>query len=160
MVGVKHLIECHCILPQFKKRQTPVYHKFTVYSKFDDDTGNVIEKYEQCNNCGIVHKITDLCTSEIITGKDNLDIGLTIEDMSLQLDDKISNILNVNNCDKATWEQVIDILENEIWEERVVIKRDIINEKTHVKTLQFLSGGKVKIKSSVIEDEIVGDYRI
>ena len=46
-MGVKHLIECHCILPQFKKKQPPIYHKFTVYSKFNSDTGNVIEKYEQ-----------------------------------------------------------------------------------------------------------------
>ena len=63
--SLKHLIECHCSLIIYKKRKDTVYHKFPVYSKLDKDN-NIIEKIVQCNNCGVVHKITDLCKSEIL----------------------------------------------------------------------------------------------
>ena len=65
MTGVLHLIECHCCLPQYKNSKKPVYHKFKVFSILDDgDT--VISKHSQCNNCGVVHHVIDICKSEII----------------------------------------------------------------------------------------------
>ena len=66
----KHLIECHCILPQYKKAPKPVFHKFIVFSEIDNDV--VEPTYVQCNNCGAVHKIYDFCKSEIIVGRDEL----------------------------------------------------------------------------------------
>ena len=155
--GIKHLIECHCILPQFKKKEPAIYHKFTVYSKINKSTGMIEEKYSQCNSCGTVHKVVDICRSEIVIGKDEHTSGLTIEEMSLQVDQKISNLLSTNNCDYATWEQVIDVIDNERWEETIVIKRDIINDRVHVKILKILSETKLKLYSKVIEDEIIGE---
>ena len=46
MNGIKHLIECQCILPQFKKRENPPYHKFVVFSIIDD-VDEVLEKFAQ-----------------------------------------------------------------------------------------------------------------
>jgi hypothetical protein len=155
MTGIKHLIECHCILQQYKKRADPLYHKFTVYSKIKDD--KVELKYAQCNNCGIVHKVYDICRSEIVTGKEDHNVGLTIEEMSIQLSDKLSNLLSVNNCDYATWEHVLDIIESSRWNESVVIKREIIDSKENIKILSILSEEKVKITSRSIEDEIIGE---
>ncbi len=34
--GQKHLIECHCILPQYRRSSNTVYHKFVVFSVIDD----------------------------------------------------------------------------------------------------------------------------
>ena len=155
MSGIKHLIECHCILPQYKKRKDPLYHKFTVYSKLKDN--NVETKYAQCNNCGIIHKVYDICKSEIVVGKEDYNVGLTIEEMSMQLSDKLRNLLTVNNCDYATWEQILDIMETSRWKESVVIKRDIIDSKENIKILTILSEDKIKISTRSIEDEIIGD---
>ena len=155
--GIKHLVECHCILPQFKKKDPPIYHKFTVYSRIVEKSEKIETKFIQCNNCNTLHKIIDLCRSEIVTGKDEYASGLTIEDMSHQLDSKLSNLLSVNNCDYATWEHVIDIIEDERWGEQVVIKREVVDEKQHVKVLKILSENKIRIKSNVIEDEIIGE---
>lgn len=155
--GIKHLIECHCILPQFKKKDPPVYHKFTVYSRMVGESDSLETKFVQCNNCNTLHKIVDLCRSEIVVGKDEYSSGLTIEDMSYQLDSKLSNLLSVNNCDYATWEHVIDIIDEERWGESVVIKREIVDEKQHLKVLKILSEDKIRINSKVIEDEIIGE---
>ena len=88
--GVKHLVECHCILPQFKKSESIVFHKFTVYSKLTEK-GDVIEKTVQCNNCNVIHKVSKLCNSRILAGRDEYSAGMSIEDLSVQLDSKISN---------------------------------------------------------------------
>ena len=154
--GIKHLIECHCILPQYKRRDPPFYHKFTVYSKIID--GLVYEKYAQCNNCDIVHKVFDICKSEIVVGKEEFNTGLTISDMSLQLSDKLSMLLSNSNCDYATWEHVLDIIDEERWEEPVVIKREIVDDKTVVKILKIQSGERIKIQTKTIEDQLVGEY--
>jgi len=64
--GMKHLIECHCILSQYRDRQDAIYHKFIVFSEVDEgDT--VIPKFVNCNNCGICHNVIDLCKSIINT---------------------------------------------------------------------------------------------
>lgn len=154
--GIKHLIECHCILPQYKRREPPLYHKFLVYSKIKNDL--IDEKYAQCNNCGAVHKVYDICRSEIVIGKEDLDTGLSITDMSMQLSDKLSMLLSNNNCDYATWEQVVDIVDEERWGEPVVIKRDIIDDKIVVKILKLKEGERIKIQSKIIEDQLIGAY--
>lgn len=156
MSGIKHLIECHCILPQYKKRDPPLYHKFAVYSKIRD--GLIDEKYAQCNNCGIVHKVYDICRSEIVAGKEEFNTGLTITDMSMQLTDKLSMLLSNHNCDYATWEHVVDIIDEERWGEPVVIKRDIVEDKVIVKILKLNEGERIKIQTKTIEDEIIGDF--
>ena len=154
--GIKHLIECHCILPQYKRRDPPLYHKFLVYSKIKD--GLINEKYAQCNNCGAVHKVYDICRSEIVVGKEELNTGLSISDMSMQMSDKLSMLLSNHNCDYATWEHVVDIIDEERWGESVVIKRDIVDDKTVVKILNLQENEKIKIRSKIIEDELIGAY--
>tara|TARA_B100000214_G_C23974250_1_gene631874 strand:+ start:12005 stop:12487 length:483 start_codon:yes stop_codon:yes gene_type:complete len=156
MSGIKHLIECHCILPQYKRRDPPLYHKFSVYSKIKD--GLVCEKYAQCNNCGIVHKVYDVCRSEIVYGKEDFNTGLSIPDMSIQLTDKLSMLLSNHNCDYATWEHIVDIVDEERWGEPVVIKRDIVEDKIVVKVLKLQEGEKIKIQTKIIEDQIIGEF--
>ena len=154
--GIKHLIECHCSLAIFNGKKNIIYHKFPVYSKLDKNN-EIISKIVQCNNCNVVHKVSDYCKSEIMGGKDELTIGLTVEDISLQLDPKVSNILTIHNCDIATWEHVLDIFEGESWGEQVVLGRQIIESKQNLKLLQINANGKVRISNHIIEDEIVGE---
>lgn len=157
MPGIKHLVECHCYLAIFKKPDGFVTnHKFQVYSKFDENE-KVIEKYVKCNNCDTLHDVYDICKSDIVGGKDQSQITVTIDDISLMLPDRISNILMKSECDLATWEHVLDIIEEERWGEISVIKRDILGEKQQVKFIEILSENKIKIKTETIEDTIIGE---
>ena len=60
MRGQKHLIECHCILPQYRRALNTVYHKFVVFSEIDD-SDTVVPKFAQCNNCGVIGHLAGQC---------------------------------------------------------------------------------------------------
>ena len=112
--GIKHLIECHCTLKIFKNGDEIIYHKFPVYSKINDEDRLEV-KMTKCNNCGVIHKIVDVCKSEIISGKDDSISVVTKEDLDLQIDPRITNVLRTNECDISVWEHVADIIEEERW---------------------------------------------
>ena len=69
------MVECHCVLPQYRNRKEVVYHSFVVFSIIDE-AGTVIPKHATCNNCGVIHNVRDICKSEIIPGRE---IGAVIE---------------------------------------------------------------------------------
>ena len=152
MKGIKHLIECHCTLKIYAGRSNHLYHKFSVYSKIDN-SGKVIEKLTQCNNCNTIHRVYDYCKSDILkSGKDKNNASLELEDIAIQLPDKISNILRKYDVDLATWEEALDIFDNEYWNNNIVLSRELIDQKYHVKILKILNEGKIKIESQVIEN--------
>lgn len=120
MRGQRHLVKCRCVLPQYKVFPNPPVHQFLVFSVIDDDQ-NVKVKFAQCNNCGIIHKVTDICTSEILSGKEAMGSIVRVEDVKLSLPPNLSDILERNNCDLPTWEQAQFILENKQWGNFVVL---------------------------------------
>jgi citrate lyase subunit beta/citryl-CoA lyase len=86
MQGIKHLIQCHCILPQFRNLKEPKFHQFSVFSIIDDS--DVIEpKLVACNNCGILHRVVDVCKSEIVTNREDSASSMKREDFNLSLED-------------------------------------------------------------------------
>jgi len=131
-----------------------VYHKFPVYSKLNED-GKVISKIVQCNNCNVIHKVNDLCRSEILGGKDELIINLSLDDLSIQLPQRLANILIKNNCNRATFEHAIDVIEEERWGEAIILSRQIIDDKQHIKMIEILSIDRYKLNNKLIEDEII-----
>ena len=155
MPGLKHLIECHCVLPIYKNSQKIINHKFPVYSKIDEK-GNLIEKLVKCNNCDALHLVKEVCRSEIKPGKDDSTVTTSIKELSYMLTQRLSDFLIDQNADYATWEQIIDIIEEERWNESAVIKREIIDEKEHVKLIEIYSEDKFKIRTEVIESLIIG----
>ena len=66
---IKHLIECQCTLKIYKNKSKPIFHKFQVFSKLENE--KIVEKYVMCNNCDILHKVTETFKSEIQWGKEN-----------------------------------------------------------------------------------------
>ena len=152
VMGIKHLIECHCVLKVYDAGEE-IFHKFPVYSKFDKD-GKIISKIVKCNNCDALHKIVEICKSEIIAGGDESNMTIDLDDLACMLDDRLVNILNKYKCDISIWEHVCDIIENEIWDEHVVLKREIIQEEQHLKVLKILSENKFKILSKKINDTL------
>lgn len=153
MPGTKHLIQCHCVLPQYRNLKDPIFHKFVVFSK-SDESGEIIEKLSKCNNCGVIHKITDFCKSEIAHGAES-NFGIpTIADIRINIHEKVCNILDKHKCDISTWEQIDDIFENEEWESHTVLSRQTIDNSTQVVVLIIKSKEKFKIESHLIQDAI------
>jgi hypothetical protein len=155
MLGVKHLIECHCFLKIFNQKEKQINHKFPVYTQLDD-AGKVIPKLVKCNNCESLHYVYDICKSELKPGKEGVESLLDKDDLISMLPEKISNILIKNNADISDFEHALDIVEKEMWESFVVVKRSIIDEEENVKMMQILPEGKVKILNRVIKRTITG----
>jgi len=145
-IGQKHLIKCRCVLPQFKSQQDPPTHQFIVFSIINDD-GICIPKYSQCNNCGTLHKVTDICKSDILIGKEYIKSLITVEDIKSSLHTNVVSILESNNVDIATWEAVQFVLENKRWGEIVVLSTDVEGDEIHGKYIRILGETLFKVES-------------
>jgi len=150
MKGIKHVIECHCVLPQYRQTNNVIYHKFVVFSIIDN-SDTVILKHAQCDNCGVIHRVFDICKSEIIAGRDELKTLGSIDDIKLTLPDDVILVLNSYNVDLATYENVKFILDNKLWGSNIILTRDVIEDETVGKALIFESFDKFKIESFIIE---------
>ena len=153
MPGIKHLIECHCILPIFKNNDRMINHKFPVYSKIDSKD-KLIPRVVKCNNCDTMHYVTDVCKSEIRGGKDQSELTVTMEELSLMLPERLVNALIKINTDISNWEHIVDIFDEDRWGEKIVLRRDIVGENQHIKLIEIVSSEKFKITNQVIDDII------
>jgi len=151
MRGTKHLLQCHCILPQYRDRKDPVFHQFVVFSIIDD-SDTCVPKYVQCNNCGIVHKVVDLCRSELVVGKEELATVASIDDISLTIPEDVKNVLSTYDADLATWEHAQFILQNDLWGTNLVLTKDVLDNDTQGKVLVFDGPGKLKIETFIRSD--------
>lgn len=150
MPGTKHLIQCHCVLPQYRKMSNPVFHKFVVYSKLNEED-QFEQRLARCNNCDAVHRIIDFCKSEIVTKIEDTDVIIDEEEIKLGLPEKVVKILEKNNSDLATYEAVDHIFEEEMWNSEVVISRQTQGEKINLKILQIKSESRFRLKSESID---------
>lgn len=142
MEGIKHLIECKCILPQMKNKNPIIFHSFVVFSTINDE-GSVNEKFSQCNNCGVIHRIYDICKSEIISKESHAAVQ-TAYDVSLSIPTELSNILTTYKCDISSWEHVQFIYENELWGEKIILVKETNENDISGKFLVI--EGKLKFK--------------
>lgn len=156
MQGMKHIIECHCVLSQNRNKSVPVYHKFIVFSEIDD-SDTVVPKFVQCNNCGIVHKVIDICKSEIAVGKEDLRTINTIKDIKMCIPEDAAALLESYSCDLATWEHVEFIYRNQKWDEQIILARDVIDDEIQGKRVTFNEkDGKVLLRlESFISRDII-----
>jgi hypothetical protein len=154
MRGQRHLIKCRCVLPQFKNRVDPPRHHFVVFSAIDDND-NVVVKYSLCNNCGSVHKIIDLCKSEILQGKENMSSVLSIDDIKQSLPTNLVDILERNSVDITCWEQAKFIIENKLWGEFVLLGQEEESGTKQGKYVVIMSETFFKIESFSREDVLV-----
>jgi hypothetical protein len=145
MQGIKHYIECHCITPQFKNKKKPIYFGFSVFSVLSDED-EVENKFVQCPNCGVIHKVVDLCKSEILSGKDESVAVRTLDDIKFSIPENLVQLLESNRTSYADYEKLEWILNNEIWDETVILTSDI-EEGTRVgKILKFSKDGRPRVE--------------
>jgi hypothetical protein len=147
--GIKHLIQCHCVLPQYRSTNPQIFHKFVVFSLIEDD--QIKEKIVQCNNCAVLHKVVDHCKSEIIFGKEESNSIRTIEDIELGLPERLAAYLKSQNVDIATWEQVEWVIES-AEDVEIVIRRDEQGGRTNLKILTIKKDGNFKTRNEIISD--------
>ena len=145
--GAKHLIQCHCILPQYRDHPRPIFHKFPVFSILEDD--KVIEKLSQCPNCGVIHKVTDLCKSEIASGKDESKGVLEIKDIKISLSERLIELLESYSCDLSTWEHAQFIVEEKRWGEKVRVTYEESEDDILAKFLVFIDEDKYRISTEM-----------
>lgn len=148
----KHLIQCHCILPQFRKLPNPIFHKFTVFSIIENDT--VIPKYVQCNNCNAVHKIYDICKSEIVPGKDELRSVTTIDEIRTFIPEDLRKLLDTYKCDLPVWEHIKFSLDEKMWGDKIILTRENINEEITGKILTIVSHDRFSLESYISRENI------
>lgn len=153
MPGLKHLIQCHCILPQYKNRKDPVFHKFPVFSVIDE-SDTVVTKYAECNNCGAAHKVYDICKSEIITGKDEVRSQLSIEDFKFSLPNDLYELLCHYKKELPDFEHSQYILDKKEWGTTIVLSREEMGEHTQGKVLRFINESKFRIESYTHKDAL------
>lgn len=145
IIGQKHLVRCRCVLPQFKKLQNPPAHQFTVFSIIDNDV--VQQKFSQCTNCGVIHRITEIGRSEIVTGREAMGSILTIDDIKPSLPEAIVKILEKNSVDLPTYEFVQFIIENKQWGNFVVLTTDLEGDVRQGKYLRILGETLFKVET-------------
>jgi len=147
ITGQKHLIRCRCILPQFRRHPDPPLHQFVVFSVLDDD--KVRPHFVQCNNCGIVHKVTDILVSEIVKGREHMKSLKTVDDVRLGMPEQLAAVLEANGADLATWEAVSFTLEHQRWGDYVVISSDTDGAVSQGKYIKILGQGLFKVETYV-----------
>ena len=154
--GQKHIIECRCILPTLKSRKNPPLHKFVVFSVIAQDRSgkeSVNEKFAQCNNCGVVHRIFEIGKSEILANRENLPSCLTIEDIKFGLPENVKMILESYDCDLATYEHVKFMRDNRSTG-HVVLTKETNEDRIDGKVLKY-DGRTFKIEPFSAQAEII-----
>jgi len=133
-------------LPQFKRSINPLFHKFVVFSIINDED-DVLTSYAQCNNCAIIHKVTDLCVSEIVRGKEQLASLPTIPDIKLEFPESLSELLVSYKSDITIWQHAQFILRHQKWGEELIIQREEDESSVHGKILTFVSQTQFRMES-------------
>lgn len=148
--GQKHLIDCRCILPQ--NRGTNNFHKFIVFSVIDDDD-NVIPSFAQCNHCGVVHRVSDICTSEIIS-RESMATLPTIEEIKISLPDKLTTALSrfERDMDLPTWQNIGFVYENQLLGQPIIINKDCEGHEVTYKVLTILGQNLFKIDTRITKE--------
>lgn len=120
---IKHLIECKCILKIFEGRNPPIFHKFVVFSELRENSGDVVPSYAMCNNCGVVHYVTEVGTSTVLA-KEEMRTLPSIEEIELELPVKVTTLLKKNDCDLHVWQEAKHILERKLWGKFILLSKE------------------------------------
>lgn len=148
------MIECHCVLPQYRKMAEPIFHKFIVFSEVHDD-GTVEPKLARCENCGAVHRVYDICASEIMTSKEESKGILTKKDLSSSLPKQLIDLLEEYSLGIADYEASRFYIDNQKWGSSIVLTKEKEDDGNSGKVLIFVGPEKFRIdpyfERSVVE---------
>ena len=153
MKGAKHLVQCHCVLPQFRGADPPVFHRFVVFSVIDGED-RVVEKVVKCPSCDALHRVTELGQSEIIHGRDGSASAMDVEDIKSQLPTSLVSVLERHKVDEATYEQALFYVNTYNTDDPIVLAREKMDGRTSVKALWLRPDRSLRIETMVRQDEV------
>lgn len=129
-----------------------MFHKFIVFSVLDNDT--VVPKYVQCNNCNAVHKVYDICKSEVIPGKDELRSVTTIDEVKLFVPSDVRSLLETYKCELPIWEHVKFSLDEQRWGDKIILTRETVDGEIVGKILTIVAKDRFSLESYISREEI------
>jgi hypothetical protein len=144
LMGVKHLISCRCILPTMKNKSDPPLHKFVVFSIQEND--KTLEKLVTCNNCGVVHRVFEICRSDILNNFEGTRSSLTLEDISMQLSESIRDILVSYEKELADYEHIKFMIDENVIDDFIVLSQEFNDDRKSGKVLKYKGDGKFAIE--------------
>jgi hypothetical protein len=144
MEGIKHTVTCRCILSQFKSRSNPPLHEFVAFSILKDD--EIQESMVKCNNCGITHKIIDLCKSEILEKSDDWQ-AISKEDIRISFSPDLRDLLDSYDADLPTWQMAQWIIENNKWGSKIILSKKDLDDRIEGKILVFKEKDQYRIET-------------
>ena len=148
--SIKHLVTCNCILRQYEDIEPPVFHKFVTFSVINPD-GSIKPSYAKCNNCGAIHKVIEVNTTQRIKKEDS-PLVPDIEEIKASLPEKLVGLLSRYDLDTATWQQIKFNYENEKWDRPVVLHKESYGEDLQGKYLLMAGKTLWRIESFSTED--------
>jgi hypothetical protein len=119
-----------------------------------DESDTVIVKYADCNNCGAVHKVYDICKSELIVGRDETTSTLKKEDFKMSLPQSLYELLDQYNKEICDYEYSQFVIDNEVWGSSVVLTREELDSHIQGKILRFIGKEKFRVESYMHKVEI------
>jgi hypothetical protein len=137
-------------LPQYKHVDEPTFHQFVVFSIVDEESDTVTPKFASCNNCGAVHKVIDICKSELITGRDEVVTQMTIEDFRMSLPGDLFELLLAYQKDVADFEHAQFLIENKKWKDHIILTREEIDDMVQGKLVKFLGPERFRVESYIL----------
>lgn len=150
--GQKHLITCRCVLPQFKRAPDPPQHQFVVFSIVNDDD-TIQPKFAQCNNCGIIHKVTEINRSEVVS-RESMSSIKTSSDIKLGLPSNLVGLLEANDAELHTWEHAQFIIENKLWGDFIVLTTEVEDGLREGKYVRILGENMFKVDTFAREEVV------
>jgi hypothetical protein len=150
LTGVRHNVKCTCVLPQFKKLERAIQHEFPVFSVLDEDKNELIEKHAQCDNCGVVHRVFDICKSQIMYSREKpTTLMRSLDEIKISVPERLQAVLLTNDCHISVWEQVEFIISHqECWGSYVKLSSENEeDDKMSVKVLFIYSADAFKVET-------------
>lgn len=142
----RHAIRCRCFLKQQQQQREQTPFTFLTCSLLID--GAVVPSYVECPNCGIMHRVHDVCRSDIQNRTELTGAVKTIDDIRASLPDKLSSVMTSYELDVSSWQQAQLIVDNELWGEHVILKTEQLPDGVKiVKLMRILSATLVKVET-------------
>lgn len=147
----RHVIKCRCILTQFKRMADPPVYEFVAFSEIID--GVVQTKLSACPNCGTIHKVIDICKSEILNRDDSRTMT-SIEDIRVSLSEPLAAILEKHAVDISVWEHARWIIEQQSWGSFITLEQEKISGGKNIKIMIILGNSLFRIETKFVTEVI------
>lgn len=117
---ILHAVTCLCF--DLKNRNEEEIVVFPVCSEIDNQ-GKIVPSVAQCPNCGNVHLIEDLGKTRL-QGKDETNLLPNIEELELEVPERVARLLKLNKCPLYVWQAANYIFKFELFPNCIILSQE------------------------------------